>query len=176
MEAGQRRVFVTGGQHVLRLHPDHQTRVGEGGVATREAHAVEHDLSRFGGRGYDPPAGAHAKREHAFPAETAGQLVGRGGQTGMAGARPVLHLVDPWLRVFDAHADREGLGFERHVFLEQHAVDVAGGVPGGQYDSRGFDGAAVGDAHSSDAALARNGGGDQPADPLLEQELHTGLL
>src|SRR5690606_17155891 len=59
------RALEAGAFPVPWLERDDETRVGERGVAAREAHAVDDDAVRLGRRGDDPAAGAHAKREDA---------------------------------------------------------------------------------------------------------------
>ncbi len=52
----------------------------------------------------------------------------------MTGVFAVLHLVDQALRMLDAHAEGEGLGFEAHAAIVQEVKHVAGRVAGGEHD------------------------------------------
>ena len=66
----------------------------------------------------------------------------------------ILDLIDQRLRVFDAHAHREGFGFQSDFLSKQQLVDVTCGMAGGQDHGTGFKGVAALRGHAENALVA----------------------
>jgi len=142
-DAGQDAMFGMKGPDVLRFHGDHQAAVGKGGVSTRQAHAIDHDLIVFRGRRNDKPSRTHAEGMDAAFFYLGGQpITGRRKQIGTSGLRieVVLKSVDEGLRVLDPDADRKGFGFQMNVMCLKHPVDVPGRMTRCQDDAIGLQG------------------------------------
>src|SRR6186997_2215304 len=71
----------------------------------------------------------------------------------MARAGAVAGAIDPALRMLDAHADREGLGFDVDAARVQHFEGRARAVADGQYDLVGLEKAAVVEMKAAQAAF-----------------------
>jgi len=81
------------------------------------------------------------------------QLVVGRAQDGVAGVGAETCLVDQALRVFDAVADRKGLGFHVHAAFMQHREGVAGAVAQRQHDMVRPDLLAVLQGDTADVAI-----------------------
>ena len=114
---------------ILRRDPAHDRRVGVALVARVLAHAVGDHAPRLA-RGRDHGAArAHAEAVDRAPvAAVVHQLVVGRAEQRMPRLRPEARLVDQRLRVLDAEADREGLGFDEHAARVQHRERVARAV------------------------------------------------
>ncbi len=120
-----------------------QTRVGPLRVSSAGRHAVHHRLRRIGHGGHDEAARAHAERVDAAAVDLVDQRVGGRGQVFVAVRGVVLYGVDETLRVLDAHAHCEGLGFETHAAAVERVVDILGRVARGEHHGRALDRIAV---------------------------------
>jgi len=121
---------------IIALWPDIDDEAGIGvefgaGIL---AHAVGDDVAFLAGGGDDPAARAHAERiDGATIAAGVREGIGGGAEQLVARERPVAGSVDPALRVFDPHADRESLGLDmdaamvKLVEADSAAFDVKGG-------------------------------------------------
>ncbi|GIW70366.1 MAG: hypothetical protein KatS3mg101_1113 [Patescibacteria group bacterium] len=128
-------VFVCA--QVFQFDLSDRAGIGKGRVAARHGHAVDDDFAGGRGCGNYQPTRAHAKRKHASVAHLAGQPVAGGRQVGASRFTTVLDAVDEGLRMFDAHAEGEGLRLDDDMATVQQLVNVAGRVASGEDDGRG---------------------------------------
>ena len=110
---------------------DDQPAIGVVRVAARQAHAVGAEI--VGGRdtGNNVAAGAHAKCEEVVLAARDQRVVGVA-ERFFKRRTAILHAIDQFLRMLDAHAELERFLFERHATMDQHGIRVAGAVADGQ--------------------------------------------
>ena len=128
-DAGQRAAAGIELGVVLRRDADHDAGVGVALVARVLAHAVGDHAAGLGGRGDHGAARAHAEAVDRAPvAGVVHQLVVGRAEQRVAGLRAEARAVDQRLRVLDAEADRERLGFDEHAARVQHAEGVARAV------------------------------------------------
>src|SRR6185369_9623431 len=148
------------GQGVARVidlgrYVDDDAAVGVALGARILAHAVGHDTAGLRGGGDHGAARAHAEAVGgAAVGAVVHELVVGGAEQRMAGRGAEAGAVDQRLRVLDADADREGLGFDIDAVVEQHLEGVAGAVADGEHDMLGGDAFAAGQHHAANLAVA----------------------
>ena len=133
-------VFGTGFDHHARIRP---TTAAVGGT-----HAVDHQLFGAGGGGHDEAARAHAEGIHAAPVHLLHEgIFGRGEVAAASLAVVILNLVDEMGRMLQTHAHGHPFLFDLHSRGVQIAINVAGGVSGGEHHGA-FPLVAAGRAHT----------------------------
>src|SRR6185369_1837125 len=148
------------GQGVARVidlgrYVDDDAAVGVALGARILAHAVGHDTAGLRGGGDHGAARAHAEAVGgAAVGAVVHELVVGGAEQRMAGRGAEAGAVDQRLRVLDADADREGLGFDIDAVIEQHLERVAGTVADGEHDMVGGDAFAPGQHDAAHLAVA----------------------
>ncbi|KFB72302.1 MAG: hypothetical protein AW09_002510 [Candidatus Accumulibacter phosphatis] len=167
-DASQRSAGV-----VERGDADDDAGVGIALVARILAHAVGDHAVRFGSGGDHGAAGTHAETVNAAAvAAMMHQLVVGGTEQRVAGVWPETRLIDQCLRVFDAQADREGLGLHEHAGSVQHREGVAGAVAECQDDLLGAQLLAARQCHATYSAVFDV----QAADALLKTDFAAELF
>ena len=126
---------------------DHHARVGPATASVGGAHAVDHQLFGAGGGGNDKSTGAHAERIHTAPVHLLHKGVfGRREIVAAPFAVVILDLVDEVRRVLQTHAHGHGFLLDFDACGMEIAIDIAGGVAGGE-NHGAVPLAAVGGAH-----------------------------
>ncbi len=121
--------------------------------------------------GTTQPPGHMQNEKHAAPFDRLGDAIGGVRQERVARGAAVLNTVDQGLRVLDAHAEREGLGLERHPGLDQPLEHVPRRMTRGEHHGVARDFSPVGESDPGRGALAGAAFEQEPDHARAELEL-----